>query len=97
MSNYDESKGVRLSTEDQGRLVRLREEILGRADEINRIINRALHRPVSGSLGKITATDSSEGHKNVRVELWSEGEGKLLAVGCWDEEAQQCYPGPCPE
>jgi hypothetical protein len=96
MSSYEEAKGVRLSTEDQGRLVRLREEILARADEIDRIINRTLQRPVPGSLGKIVATDSSEGYKNTIVERY-DPDGKLVAVGCWDEEAQECYPGPCPE
>ena len=95
MTECEKSKGIRLSAEDQGRLTRLYEEILGRADEMGRIINRTLKRPVSAPIGKISLTDSGPGPQKGTVEFWKNG--KLVAVGCWDEEAQECYPGPCPE
>jgi hypothetical protein len=95
MKCNESTKGVRLSSEDQRRMIRLREEILGRVNEMGLIINRTLDRPVTASIGKFDLIDTGAGPKKGEVEYWLDG--KLVAVGCWDEEAQECYPGPCPE
>ncbi len=96
MPTHEQSKPVPLSSEDQGRLMRLREEILGRADEMSRIINRTVKRRINGPIGKFSLVEpNAGGHANGSVEYWKDG--KLVAVGCWDEEAQECYPGPCPD
>lgn len=93
MNGKETSRGIQVSKKDNRRLIRLREEIQGRANEIALIMDRTLGRTAPGRVGGYSFTNSPRVQKG-EVEYWVDGE--LVAVGCYDEETMTCFPGPCP-
>ncbi len=84
----------RLSEEDAQRMVRLSEEIWGRAEQFSRIIDRVVGRDRTGALGKLTVeTESAKGRY---TEVLYYVNGDLVAEGCYDSEERVCYPDACP-
>jgi len=87
---------VRLTIEDAARSMRLKEEIIGRVEEMARILARAQGRtpvlPVVAFTrreGRATAGDEKE---TATMQMtYDDGN-----VGCYDEEKAVCCDGPCP-
>jgi hypothetical protein len=89
MSKNRKTGGVKLSTEDQSRMARLREEIISRISEMNLIVARNLNKTPSISLKNISFAP-------VPGEVLSEGGGGGEGSGGGDEGCDYIVaPGGC--
>lgn len=84
----------KVDEEDGARAKRLTEEINARTYEVGVILARQLGFSVrKRGITDIRFKSSMNSELEGSVEFWVDDE--LVAEGCWDEETQTCYPGPC--
>lgn len=85
MSNQ-KKKTVKLSSEDQNRMIRLSEEVTSRIKEMNMIINRNLGLEFKEEEELVFVGPQG------RTGKWTERVGS----GCYDYCQGLCCEGPCP-
>jgi len=93
MAPRSKRKHVSLSTEDQARLLRLMEEIDGRATELARIVIRNLRLSPTWPIAQYTMQSQQQksGDLSLFEVTFTDG-----SKACYDEEASVCCEGPCP-